>query len=112
MAPDVHMSNHHRATVEKLLAHPASGNVEWREVLSLLETVGSVTERPNGKFVVTLGPETETFERPREKDIPVQMVVDLRRMLEDAGLDRAGEEAVTDEVTRDHGDGRWGEPRR
>ena len=23
------LSHHHRATVEKILAHPASGNVEW-----------------------------------------------------------------------------------
>jgi hypothetical protein len=34
---------------------------------------------------VTLGPETETFERPSDKDIDSQQVVDLRRMLRNAG---------------------------
>ena len=50
-------------------------------MLSLLEAVGTVEEEHNGKFKVTLGPETEVLERPRGKDIDVQMVVDLRRML-------------------------------
>jgi hypothetical protein len=34
---------------------------------------------------VTLGGETETFERPNDKDIDPQQVVDLRRMLRNAG---------------------------
>jgi hypothetical protein len=34
---------------------------------------------------VTLGAETETFERPNDKDIDAQQVVDLRRMLQNAG---------------------------
>ena len=32
-------------------------------------------------------PETEIFERPQSKDIGTQMVVDLRRMLRNAGFD-------------------------
>jgi hypothetical protein len=44
-----------------------------------------------GKFKVTLGSETEVLERPRGKDIDVQMVVDLRRMLSSAGLGAAGD---------------------
>ena len=35
--------------------------------------------------VVTVGAETETLERPRDKDIDVQQLVDLRRMLTNAG---------------------------
>ena len=80
------LSHHHRDTLQKILSHPASGNIEWRRVLSLLEAVGTVDEEHNGKFKVTLGPETEVLERPRGKDIDVQMVVDLRRMLSSAGL--------------------------
>jgi hypothetical protein len=54
-------------------------------VLSLLEAVASVEETHHGKFIVTLGDETETFEPPRHKDIDEQQVVDLRRMLKHAG---------------------------
>jgi hypothetical protein len=75
----------HRATLERILRHPASGNIEWREVKSLLEAVGATTEEHNGKLKVTLGGETEVLERPRGKDIDVQMIVDLRRMLRRAG---------------------------
>ena len=84
------LSSHHRDTLQKILGHPASGNIEWRQVLSLLNAVGTVDEEHNGKFKVTLGPETEVLERPRGKDIDVQMVVDLRRMLSSAGFGAAG----------------------
>jgi hypothetical protein len=81
----VHLNNHHRDTLEKIFQHPTSHNIEWLDVISLLETVGTVVESHDGKFVVTLGSETETFVRPNHKDVDVQTVVDLRRMLHGAG---------------------------
>jgi len=80
------LGSHHRDTVKRLFAHPASGNIEWREVRSLLESIGSASEEPNGALRVTLGGKTEVFRRPHGKDIDVQMVVDLRRMLARAGF--------------------------
>jgi len=47
---------------------------------------------------------------PRGKDVPVQLIVDLRRMLAQAGFGPGGAPAAPDERSRDHGDGRWGEP--
>jgi len=38
------LNNHHRDTLRKILDHPTSANVEWRQVLSLLEAVGTVEE--------------------------------------------------------------------
>ena len=76
----------HRATLERIFRHPASGNIEWRQVLSLLEAVGTVTEERNGNVEVTLGGETEVLRPPREKDVDTQTIVDLRRMLSTAGL--------------------------
>ena len=81
----VHLSNHHRNTLSQILQHPVGHNIEWRDVLSLLEVVASVEQKPDGKLLVTLGTETETFEPPRYKDIDAQQVVDLRRMLRNAG---------------------------
>jgi dUTPase len=80
------LNNHHRDTLRRILSHPASGNIEWREVLSLLNAVGTVDQERNGKVKVTVGAETEVLDRPRGKDIDVQMVVDLRRMLRSAGF--------------------------
>jgi hypothetical protein len=79
------LSNHHRNTRDAIFSHPASGNIEWHAVLSLLEAVGDVTEEHNGHFKVTLGSETESLHAPHDKDIDKQMVVDLRRMLAGAG---------------------------
>jgi hypothetical protein len=107
---EANLNSHHRETVQKIFSHPASGNIEWPRVRSLLEAVATVTEEHNGKVKVTLGPETEILHAPRGKDIDVQMVVDLRRMLKQAGLAPGGIPALPDQRTRDHGDGRWGEP--
>jgi hypothetical protein len=80
-----HLSNHHRETLAQIMRHPVSHNIEWPSVVSLLEAVGSVDQTRDGKFVVTVGAETETFDRPKSKDIDTGQVVDLRRMLHNAG---------------------------
>ena len=76
----------HRDTRERIFSHPTVANIEWRQVLSLLEAVGSVTEEHSGNVKVTLGGETEVLRPPREKDVDKQTIVDLRRMLSSAGL--------------------------
>jgi hypothetical protein len=80
------LTHHHRDTLEKIFTHPTSGNIEWRQVLSLLEAVGTTTQEHNGKVKVVLGRETEFLRPPRGKDIDQQMIVDLRRMLTLAGF--------------------------
>jgi hypothetical protein len=79
------LNNRHRDTLDKIFRHPASGNVDWRHVVSLLEAIGAV-EEDGANVKVTLGGETEMLRRPRGKDVDTQMVVDLRRMLTEAGL--------------------------
>jgi hypothetical protein len=80
------LGSHHRDTLRRLFGHPAGGNIEWREVRSLLEHIGAASEAPNGALRVTLGGETEVLRRPHGKDIDAQIVVDLRRMLTRAGF--------------------------
>jgi hypothetical protein len=80
------LDGHHRATLEKIFNHPVSHNIQWHDVLSLLVSVGTVTAERDGRYAVTLGDETETFDAPRHHDIDEQQVVDLRRMLKGAGI--------------------------
>ena len=80
------LDGHHRATVEKIFNHPVTHNIQWHDVLSLLQAVATVTEEHAGRYTVTLGPETETFDAPRHHDIDEQQVIDLRRMLKGAGI--------------------------
>ena len=110
MVDTTHLYHHHRSTAEAILSHPVSHNIEWRDVLSLLKAIGEVNEEHDGKVKVTVGPETEVLRAPHGKDIDPQMVVDLRRMLTEAGLGAPDAMPQPDERTRDHGDSRWGEP--
>jgi hypothetical protein len=86
MAEGKELDGHHRATVEKIYNHPVSHNIQWHDVLSLLQSVAAVTEGVDGRYTVTLGSETETFDAPRHHDIDEQQVIDLRRMLRGAGI--------------------------
>lgn len=85
MTDGTKLDAHHRKTVEKLFTHPTSHNIQWHDVLSLLEAVADVEENHDGRYRVTLGEETETFDAPKGHDVDTQQVVDLRRMLAGAG---------------------------
>ena len=84
--PDVSdLDGRHRETVTKIFQHPTSGNIEWHDVESLLQAVGSVEARHSGKLKVTVGSTSEVLEPPRGKDVDEQMIADLRRLLAGAG---------------------------
>jgi hypothetical protein len=80
-----HLDGRHRDTLRQIFEHPASHNIEWRAVMSLLEAVGTVDVRHDGKVAVTVGTDLAFLEPPAGQDIDAQMVVDLRRMLTSAG---------------------------
>ena len=82
---DSRLDGHHRATLERIFAHPTSHNLQWHDVLALLERVGTVEERHEGRFSVTVGSENQMFDVLRHRDLDDQQVVDLRRMLSGAG---------------------------
>ncbi|HYB45897.1 MAG TPA: hypothetical protein VED20_00870 [Streptosporangiaceae bacterium] len=85
-----HLDNRHRNTLRQIFAHPVSHNIEWHAVASLLAAVGTVEDRHDGKVAVRVGSEAAFFDLPAGKDIDAQMVVDLRRMLTNAGYGPGG----------------------
>jgi hypothetical protein len=80
-----HVSQHHRTTIEHIGRHPVSHNVEWNDVIGLLDEIAEVREEHDGKFIVKLGDERIVLTKPRHKDVDEQMVVDLRTLLRGAG---------------------------
>jgi len=86
------LNDRHRDTLVQIFQHPASHNIEWHAVLSLLEAAGSAEQRHDGKYLVQVGAETQVFTPPKHKDIDVQQVTDLRRMLASAGYGAVVEE--------------------
>ena len=92
------LNSHHRNTIDKIFRHPASHNIEWHDVLSLLTAIGSVARHRDNKVAVTVGSETRFLDIPEHKDIDVESIVALRRLLADAGYEpSAGEGASTNE---------------
>jgi hypothetical protein len=87
-----HLSNRHRDTLLQIFQHPTSHNIDWQAVLSLLDAVGSVEQRHDGKYVVHVGSERNVLTPPKHKNIDVQETVDLRRMLTTAGYGAVVEE--------------------
>jgi len=79
-----HLDNHHRNTLRQIFEHPVSHNTEWHAVTSLFDAIGTVTVH-GGKVTIAVGDERQIFDHPVGKDIDAQMVIDLRRMLTNAG---------------------------
>ncbi len=82
-----HLSSHHRDTLLQIFQEKTNHNVEWHDVVSLLEAVGSIEQQHDDMFLFRVGQETEVLRRPNEKDIDGQQLVDLRRILTSAGYD-------------------------
>jgi len=81
-----HLNNpHHRQTLLQVFQHPVSHNIEWHAMLSLLEAVGSVELRHDGEYAAHVGAQTAFLGRPKDKDIDVEQVLAVRRLLTAAG---------------------------
>lgn len=79
------LNSHQRDTLAHIYRHPLSHNIEWHEVVSLLNAVATVEETHKGNLLVTLGEESETFIPSHEKDIDANQLASLRRFLRKAG---------------------------
>jgi hypothetical protein len=82
-----HLSGHQRDTLQRIFQPETNHNVEWHDVMSLLEAVGSIEEQHDDMFRLRIGQESEVLRRPSDKDIDGQQLVDLRRLLTSAGYD-------------------------
>ena len=87
------LSGHHRSTLRKIFQHPTSHNIEWHDVVSLLESIGSVTPHHDGRVAATVGSGTAFFDVPTHKDVDVSTIVGLRRLLAEAGYGIAADDA-------------------
>jgi hypothetical protein len=83
----VALNSHHRATLQKIFRHPTSNNLEWHDVLSLLEAVTDVDRRHDGRYGVTLAGQAIVIDPPRGPDVDEQLIVDLRRLFRAGGIE-------------------------
>jgi hypothetical protein len=72
-------------TLEALFRHPAAHNLEWMDVVALIEKIGTVHQKANDKFAFDVGGEHYLMHKPHTKDLTGSEVVDLRHFLQRAG---------------------------
>ncbi len=75
------LSGADRRTYESLFAHPSSHNLKWHDVMHLFETLGSVTEKSNHEYVLTVGAAPYVMRRPHSKDLTSEEIRDLRHFV-------------------------------
>ena len=83
-----HLDNHHRNTLRQIFQHPASHNIEWHAVTSLLEAVGTghrASRRQGHRHGRVADPDLRPAYRQGHR-CPDRLV-DLRNMLSQAGYD-------------------------
>ena len=84
-----HLNNHHIDTLSSISRTRRGTTFGWVDVVSLAEAAGTVEEKHDGKFRITIGGEVEVFTRPKHKDIDLEQVLDFRRMFKNAGPSRS-----------------------
>jgi len=91
MPQATHLNNKHAHTLERIFQHPASHNLEWRDVTALFAHLGTVEEKENGHIGVLINGLHEIYHRTAEKDVSdTQQVLAIRRFLERAGVNKDG----------------------
>jgi hypothetical protein len=80
----------HLRTLEALFRHPPAHNLEWMDVVALIEKLGTVHEKGNNSFTFDVGGEHHLMHKPRTKDLTASDVVDLRHFLQRAGWSPEG----------------------
>jgi hypothetical protein len=80
----------HLRTLEALFRHPTAHNLEWMDVITLFEHIGTVHRKANEKFALELAGTHYQLRKPHTKDLTSSEVVDLRHFLERAGWSAVG----------------------
>lgn len=71
----------HEKIISQIFAHPTSHNIEWRELIAALRSVGTVEEVSNGKYHFSHNGRTLTFDELGAKDVGEEEILRLRRFL-------------------------------
>jgi hypothetical protein len=75
----------HLRTLQALFRHPPAHNLEWMDVVTLIEKIGSVQERGGNKYSFEVGGEHLLMHKPHTKDLISSEVADLRHFLQRTG---------------------------
>jgi len=80
------LDHHNRQTAERLFRHPTSHNIQWHDVMSLLEATGEGRETTHGSYEIMVNGEPELIHGPLGRELNDQQVVDVRKVLRHLGI--------------------------
>jgi len=92
------VSGAHRRTLNTIFAHPIAHNLEWPDVVHLLENVGEVDQEAGAEIAVVIEGQRLTMRKPHHKDLTSPEVLEIRHLLSRAGFGPAPSEAAADPV--------------
>ncbi len=75
------LSAAHQRTYESIFAHPLSHNIEWRDIRSLLESLGEVTEEHNGNCRIVRNEGTLVL-HPNGSAVDATTLIKIRHFLQ------------------------------
>lgn len=83
------MNHRHRKVLHALFAHPISANIDFKDVVHVLEELGAEVDAKSGNRIgVTLQGHTVAFNHVNHS-LPKDEVVQIRKFLETCGIDPA-----------------------
>ncbi len=82
------MNKKYEKTRERIFANPVPANIKWRDIETMLVSLGAeIEERAGSRIVVKLGNEVQVFHRPHpDPDTKKGAVTAMRKFLEKAGV--------------------------
>jgi hypothetical protein len=83
----VHRAGSHQRTLGLLFEHPLNHNIEWREVVHLLESLGTAVDGTHDSLHVTVNNKSVVLHRPKHKDLVEEDIVQIRHFLLGAGVE-------------------------
>jgi len=82
------MKRKHRRTLERVFAHPATANLQWKDIEALFNDLGAeITEREGSRIAVVLFDEVRVFHRPHPTpNTDKGALASIRKWLEQHGV--------------------------
>ena len=90
----IKLDHHHRHTVSQIFGHPIGHNIQWRDVICLLERFGEVHEAHRGGWTCSVDQMTVSFGKTRGRDLTEDQVIRARHLLQSLGVTESGEIAA------------------
>jgi hypothetical protein len=72
-------------TLEAIFRHPLAHNLEWNDVVALVEKIGAVDRKANNEFAFEVAGQRHLFRKPHAKDLTGPELIEVRKFLMRSG---------------------------